>query len=91
MPQLSFQISPELDNDLEHIAGFLKRSKASVAQEAVEILARRQAARIEFLNEGLAALDELRTTGKHVTHEEVEQWVDAVLDGKEAELPEPHL
>lgn len=91
MPQLSFQISPELDHSLEYIARFLKRSKASVAQEAVELLAQRQATRIQFISEGLAALEELRITGKHVTHEEVETWVDDLLAGKNPEMPEPHL
>lgn len=91
MPQLSFQISPELDNSLEYIAHFLKRSKASVAQEAVEELAKRQAARIQFITEGLAAAEEMQVTGKHITHEEVEAWADALIAGKNPELPVPHL
>lgn len=46
--------------------------------------------RQEFLDESKAAWEHYQATGLHLTGEEVDAWVDQLIEGKDAELPEPH-
>lgn len=47
--------------------------------------------RLEFLAESVAAWEHYQATGLHLTGEEVDAWVDLLLEGKDAELPECHV
>lgn len=47
--------------------------------------------RLEFLAESVAAWEHYQATGLHLTGEEVDAWVDLLIEGKDAELPECHV
>ena len=47
--------------------------------------------RQDFLEESRQAFEHFQATGLHITGEEIDAWVDQLLEGKDAELPECHV
>ncbi len=47
-------------------------------------------AREKYLQDGDEAYDHYRSTGLHLTHDEVDEWLEKLENGQTAELPECH-
>ena len=50
----------------------------------------RKLLRDQFNKETLAAWEDYKTTGLHLTDEEVDEWLTKLEAGEDAELPECH-
>jgi predicted transcriptional regulator len=58
--------------------------------EAINEFVDRKERRTAYLAEVNARYEEYRETGLHLTEDEVDEWLDALLRGEDPPIPEPH-
>jgi predicted transcriptional regulator len=88
---VSLQLDPAIQERVERLAEARHRTKESVLCEAVEDYVTRAEKREEFRQNALAASEHYRTTGLHLTQEEVEEWMLKFEAGEDAPMPECHV
>ena len=84
---MSIRIDQGLKDRLTKLANLQKRSAHSLATQAVEKLVHEQEKLQAWNQSCLDSFNEFKTTGLHVTQDEVEKWMDSW--GSEKELPPP--
>lgn len=84
---MSLRVDPAIKERLQAIAQRQKRSAHALAQEAVSIFVEKQEAKDRLNQEAMDAYNDYRTTGLHITHEELDTWLDTW--GTENEQPAP--
>ena len=84
------KLDSELAERVQRLAVAKQRTADAIVREAVEEYISRAEAREEFLQAGSAAAAHYDATGLHVTHEEIEEWVDKLVAGEDAAPPQCH-
>ena len=82
---LSIRIDQSLKDRLNKIARLQKRSAHSLASQAVEKLVEEHEKLQAWNQSCVDSFNEYKTTGLHVTQDEVDKWMDSW--GSENELP----
>ncbi|HKL25727.1 MAG TPA: CopG family ribbon-helix-helix protein [Desulfuromonadales bacterium] len=86
--------SVKLDEDLrarvQQLAQRQQRSAHWIMREAIRDYVERQEAKERFVQESLASWTSYKETGKHLTGQEVREWLQTWGDDKAAETPECH-
>lgn len=84
---MSLRVDPAIKERLQAIALRHKRSAHALVQEAVSIFVEKQEAKDRMNQEAVQAYNDYKTTGLHVTHEQLDTWLDTW--GTENEQPAP--
>ena len=84
---MSIRIDQNLKDRLAKLASQQKRSAHSLASQAIEKLVDDQEKLQAWNQSCVDSFNEYKSTGLHVTHEEVEKWMDSW--GSNDELPPP--
>jgi len=87
----SIKLSLELHARVQHIATIRKRSVHEVMIQAMEAYVDREEKREAIRQECIKAHDEYLLTGLHVTGDEVDVWIDQLLEGKQTAMPSCHV
>ncbi len=75
---------------LKAMAESKRRTSNWLVREAVEQYLQREEAEIAFAREADEAWVDYKSTGLHLTHAEVDAWLEKLENGEEAELPPAH-
>ncbi len=76
---------------IQHLADIRKRSLHSLMVEAIERYVSREEQREELRQAGIRAHEHYKTTGLHLTQEEMEIWADQLACGEKAAMPKCHV
>ena len=86
--------SVKLDNDLksriQHLADARHRSAHWIMCEAIREYVEREERREDFKQEALASWTAYQETGRHLSGQEVRDWLNTWGTDKETELPQCH-
>lgn len=85
----SLKIDDELKGRVQHLAGLRDRSADWIMREAIKQYVEREEARESFKQEALASWAAYRETGRHITSDEMFDWMAKWGTG-EADLPDCH-
>jgi predicted transcriptional regulator len=87
----SLKLDPAIKERVQHLAEARRRTSHWIMREAIEEYVSREEKREQFRLDTLAAWEEYQRTGLHLTGEEVDEWLEKVAKGEDAELPECHF
>ena len=87
----SLKLDSEMAERVKRLADAKQRTAESLLREAVEEYISRAEARDETLKAGIAAWEHYKTTGLHVTGEEMEEWMLKIEAGEDVPPPECHV
>jgi predicted transcriptional regulator len=87
----SLKLDPAIKERIQHLAEARRRTSHWIMREAIEEYVSREEKREQFRLDTLAAWEEYQRTGLHLTGEEVDEWLEKVAKGEDAELPECHF
>jgi len=90
MMATSVKLDNELKNRIKHLAETKHRSAHWIMREAIKDYVEREEARESFKQEALASWTAYRETGKHLTGQQVRDWLKTWGTDKETEIPECH-
>ncbi|MGD0829568.1 MAG: ribbon-helix-helix protein, CopG family [Terracidiphilus sp.] len=86
----SLKLDVELKQRIQQLASARRRSAHWIMREAVEQYVSREEKREQLRADALAAWNDYRATGMHVTAEEADTWLAKLEAGDEAEAPQCH-
>lgn len=84
------KIDDELKGRVEHLASLRHRSPHSIMREAIKQYVEREEARESFKQEAMASWTAYQQTGRHLTGQEVRDWLQGWGTDTDAGLPECH-
>jgi predicted transcriptional regulator len=87
MASTSIKLDDEMKGRIRSLAQARQRTSESIVQEAVSQYVEREEQRDALRRDTLTAWDEAQTSGLHVTHAEVDRWLESW--GTEDERPNP--
>lgn len=88
---MSLRVDTSLKERLQAIALKHKRSAHSLAQEAVSIFVEKQEAKDKLNQQAMQAYNNYKTTGLHVSHEQLDTWLDTWGTDNEQAAPQCHV
>ena len=83
---MTVRIPPEVSDELDALARDTKRTKAYLAGEAITDYVKRNAWQVARIRE---RLEEAKSGGPGIPHEEIERWMDTWDTDHELPAPEP--
>jgi predicted transcriptional regulator len=86
----SVKLEDDLKNRIQHLAELKQRSPHWIMREAIRDYVEREEARERFKNEALASWTVYQETGRHLTGEEVQDWLINWGTDKETKVPPCH-
>ena len=86
----SIKLDDDLKNRIQQLADTRHRSSHWIMREAIRDYVEREEARESFKQEALASWTAYQETGKHLTDQEVCDWLNAWGTDKEAMIPPCH-
>ena len=86
----TLKLDAETAGRVQRLAVARQRSADAIVREAVEDYLSRAEKREEFRQASLAAAEHYDSTGRHLTQEEVDDWVDRLVAGEDAPPPQCH-
>ena len=86
----SLKIDDELKGRIQQLANQRQRSSHWIMREAIRQYVEREEARESFTQEAQASWAAFQETGRHLTGEEVRQWLATWGTDSEQEMPECH-
>ena len=84
----SLKLDNTLKSRIQHLATIRHRSAHWIMCEAIRDYIAREEARESFKQEALASWTAFRETGKHLSNQEVRDWLKKWGTNKETEIPE---
>ena len=87
---LSVKIDEDLKDRIKHLANLRRRSPHWIMIEAIRDYVEREEAKERFKQEAMASWTAYKTTEKHLTSQEVHEWLKTWGDDEEAQAPECH-
>ena len=87
----SIKVPQDLHARMQNLASIRKRSVHEIMIKALETYVSHEEKREAIRQECIKAHDEYVLTGLHVTSEEIDNWVDQLLDGKDTKIPTCHV
>ncbi len=86
----SVKLDDDLKNRIERLADVRHRSAHWIMREAIRDYVEREEAKESFKQEALASWEAFQETGRHLTGQEVRDWLNTWGTDKEAEIPQCH-
>ncbi|MEO3433023.1 CopG family ribbon-helix-helix protein [Inquilinus sp. CAU 1745] len=86
----SVKIDDDLKGRIQQLAGLRRRSAHWIMREAITQYVEREEARERLRQEALASWSEYQETGRHLTGQEVRDWLDSWGTENEKAAPECH-
>lgn len=86
----SLKIDDMLKGRVQQLAGLRQRSPHWIMLEAIQQYVDREEARESFKQEGLASWSSYRETGRHLTGQEADVWLNTWGTAAATALPECH-
>lgn len=86
----SVKIDNEMKSRIKHLADIQQRSSHWIMRTAICEYVDREEAREKFKQEALKSWKQYKTTGMHLTNEEVGEWLSTWGTQSETELPPCH-
>lgn len=86
----SIKLDDELRSRVQQLADRQQRSAHWIMRQAIQDYVERQEARERFKQEALASWAAYQETGKHLTGQEVREWLGTWGTDKEESVPECH-
>ena len=85
------KLDPETELRLRRLADARAKPPHRLMRDAIDQYLEREERREQAIRDALAAGDEYRATGLHVTAEEADAWLGRLENGEDCEPPLPHL
>ena len=86
----SVKLDNELKSRIQHLADARHRSAHWIMCEAIREYVEREERREDFKQEALASWTAYQETGRHLSGQEVRDWLNTWGTDKETELPQCH-
>ena len=86
----SVKLDEDLKSRLQRLADIRQRSAHWIMREAIRDYVEREEAKENFKQEALAAWTAFQETGRHLTGQELHNWLNTWGTDKEAEIPRCH-
>lgn len=86
----SIKLDPTLQDRVRHLAEQRRRTPHWIMREAIAQYVEREEKRESFRQEAMQAWEDYQSTGLHVTHEEMDAYLEKLEAGEAAEPPECH-
>lgn len=86
----SIKLDDELKNRIQQLADQRRRTAHWIMREAIEQYVEREESRESFKQEALASWVAYKETGRHLTGQEVRDWLRTWGSDTESEQPECH-
>ena len=86
----SVKIDDKLKSRIQHLAETRHRSAHWLMLEAIQQYVEREESREKFKQEALSSWQNFQETGLHLTHKEINDWLDTWGAQKEQALPTCH-
>ncbi len=86
----SVKIDDKLKSRIQHLAETRHRSAHWLMLEAIQQYVEREESREKFKQEALSSWQNFQETGLHLTHKEINDWLDTWGAQKEQALPTRH-
>ena len=86
----SIKIDDKLKGRVQHLANLRQRSAHWIMREAIAQYVEREEAHERFKQEALASWTTYQETGRHLTGQEVRNWLNTWGTEAETEIPECH-
>ena len=86
----SVKMPPALRDRLRGLAEARRRTPHSLMLQAIEDYVEREEKREVLRQEALAAHEHYVRTGLHLTNADVVEWMDKIIQGERADLPQCH-
>ena len=86
----SVKLDADLKNRIQDLAERRQRSAHWIMREAIREYVVREEARENFKQEAMESWTAFQETGRHLTNEEVSDWLDTWGEDKETGIPECH-
>ncbi|MDL2272022.1 CopG family transcriptional regulator [Desulfovibrio sp. OttesenSCG-928-I05] len=87
----SIKIPGELRERLQNLAASRQRTPHALMIQAIESFVSREEKREAWRQEGMAAWEEYRQTGLHLTNAEAKKWLAQLAEGNSVEPPKCHI
>ncbi len=87
----SVKMPPELRDRVQTLAKIRNSSAHALMLQAIERYVDREEKREALRQDGIAAYEEYKRTGLHLTNAEVREWIEQLRQGKKAPLPKCHI
>ena len=87
---LSLKLDFATEARLRRLAETRARPTDRLMRDAIDQYLEREESREQAIRDALAAGDEYRATGLHVTAEEADAWLERLENGEDCEPPQPH-
>ena len=86
----SIKLDEDLKNRIQHLANRRHRSAHWIMREAIREYIEREEARESFWQEAMESWTAYQETGRHLTNQEVRNWLNTWGAEKETEAPSCH-
>ncbi len=86
----SIKLDEDLKNRIQNLANMRHRSAHWIMREAIREYIEREEARESFKQEALESWTAYKETGRHLTHQEVRDWLKTWGTEKETKVPSCH-
>jgi predicted transcriptional regulator len=86
----SVKLDDDLKSRIQRLADTRHRSAHWIMREAIRDYVEREESRESFKQEALASWTAYQETGRHLTGQEVRDWLNTWSTDKETEIPECH-
>ncbi|MFG6359025.1 CopG family ribbon-helix-helix protein [Taurinivorans muris] len=87
----SIKIPCELRERIQKLAAVRNQSSHAFMLSALENHVSREEKREAWRQEGIKAWEEFQQTGLHLTNQEVLEWIDTIVQGREEPMPKCHI
>ncbi len=89
-PATSVKLGDDLKNRVQQLAQRQQRSSHRIMREAIRVYVEKEEAKEQFVQEALASWSSYKQTGKHLTGQEVREWLQTWGTDNGPELPQCH-
>lgn len=86
----SVKLDDDMKSRIQHLADIRNRSAHWIMREAIRDYVEREEARENFKQEALASWTAYKETGRHLTGQEVRNWLSNWGTDEEGEIPSCH-
>lgn len=86
----SVKLDDDLKSKVQHLASLRNRSPHWIMREAIRDYIEREEAKERFKEEALASWNSYKETGRHLTGQEVRDWLQTWGTDNESEIPGCH-
>ncbi len=86
----SVKLDDDLKNRIQHLADLRQRSAHWIMCKAIRDYVEREEAKEDFKQEALASWTAYQETGRHLTGQEVRDWLKTWGTDNEKDIPECH-